>query len=150
MGTRKQKKQTFIVPRTPEQEEYFQKLQTARELLKAATQTRDSLLKNCKHSIAYSVDHSYPEFGPDGNCWCNICNEHFGHYCPESPDHGCHYYTEDDGLHVKLFTGEIVRKPIDPHDPTNWAGQMITVDDNCKQWETDDVCLFCGAPDERK
>ena len=149
MGNKKSKIQRFSIPRTPEQEEFFQKLQIARQLAKAAAEERDSLLKSCKHSIAYTIDNSYG-YGPEGHCWCEVCDKHFGHYCPESPDHGCHYYTEDDGLHVKLYTGEIIRKPIDAHDPDDWAGRTITVNEDCKRYETDDSCLFCHAPEERK
>jgi len=66
---------------------------------------------------------------------CDDCGKRFpGWYCPDSPDHNCHYFTDDNGT-VELVTGEFV-KPADP----DWD----------KEYETDDECLFCGSPEERK
>lgn len=55
-----------------------------------------------------------------------------GWFCPDSPDHACHYFTED-GL-VVLTSGDRIQPPPE-HDVTG---------------ETEDICIFCGLPEERK
>ncbi len=68
-----------------------------------------------------------------GNPHCTLCRASiFGHWCPESHDHECHYFTKD-GV-VKFRDGTIGKMPTD-HDV---------------KYETDDECLFCGKPEERK
>jgi hypothetical protein len=66
---------------------------------------------------------------------CDICGRNFGWYCAESPDHACHYYTYDrKGTQVQLYdrTLHSLKEPSDP------------------EYESDDCCLFCNQPDERK
>lgn len=53
--------------------------------------------------------------------------------CEVSPDGKCHYYTNDSGK-IELYTGAEVDPP-EGHDPKN---------------ESDDWCIFCGNPEERK
>jgi hypothetical protein len=53
--------------------------------------------------------------------------------CPESPDKKCHYFTNEAGK-VVLKKGVEVDPP-QGHDSDN---------------ESDDWCIFCGAPEERK
>jgi hypothetical protein len=65
---------------------------------------------------------------------CDVCGRGFGWRCPESPDGVCHYYTEEDGK-IHLIDGRKVDVPDKDHDP---------------QYETDDSCLFCREPSERK
>ena len=68
---------------------------------------------------------------------CSDCGKRFdGWFCPDSPDHSCHYFTEEDCKSVKLITGEMVLVP----DHENHAFE----------YETEDECLFCGQPEERK
>lgn len=52
--------------------------------------------------------------------------------CPESLDKVCHYYSVN-GM-VKLNNGKEVKMP-ESHDPT---------------MESEDWCIFCGEPEERK
>lgn len=63
---------------------------------------------------------------------CNQCGEWFGWYCPKSEDFVCHYESRD--KKVTLIDGERVDVP-EGHDPKN---------------ESDDYCIFCGSPQERK
>lgn len=69
---------------------------------------------------------------------CTECGKTLDWFCPESPDKQCHYYTnqDDKGYYVTLRSGE-------RHYFKNY-----TKSDS--QDETDDSCLFCGAPNERK
>lgn len=77
----------------------------------------------CNHSI---VSESYEGAG------CQHCGEDFGWYCEESPDNVCHYYSTNGK--VRLIDGLMVDVPADHND----------------KYETDDSCIFCGAPEERK
>jgi hypothetical protein len=63
---------------------------------------------------------------------CVICGENFGHLCPESPDQICHYHTS--GGFINLIDGRKIAAPAN-HD----------VD-----YETEDSCIFCHQPEERK
>jgi len=66
---------------------------------------------------------------------CPTCKSSFdkdGWYCEPSPDKRCHYYSRDGK--ISLRNGNTVDIPTD-HDP---------------EYETDDCCIFCGDPDERK
>ncbi len=77
--------------------------------------------------------HGYPK--------CSVCDDKFdGWYCPSSPDHFCHYdsWTED-GINHYIYISEgdefeQFQLPED-HDP-------------CEGSEDD--CIFCGQPEERK
>ena len=80
------------------------------------------LKKKCNHNITKVHDGAV----------CSICNQHFGWWCPDSPDHSCHYYSKDGK--VELRNGSLVDVPKN-HDP---------------YYETDDCCIFCENPDERK
>ena len=64
---------------------------------------------------------------------CTHCTKHFGWYCPQSPDHACHYFSDGDGQ-VRLINGEDHAVP---------AGHEIAR-------ESEDCCIFCGDPEERK
>lgn len=78
--------------------------------------------KNCPHQIIKKFDSSY----------CEICAKNFGWYCNVSEDHVCHYYSKN-GL-IELINGK-----------------NIPVDDNHNaEYETEDECLFCHHPEERK
>lgn len=63
---------------------------------------------------------------------CQGCHQYFGWRCKKSPDGVCHYYSEDGK--IELIDNTQVPTPED-HDP---------------DYETDDCCIFCGMPDERK
>lgn len=68
---------------------------------------------------------------------CIDCKTNLGWFCKESPDLTCHYYTESyQGKNmVKLSGGSFYEYKGKFHDP---------------EFETEDRCLFCGDPEERK
>jgi hypothetical protein len=79
----------------------------------------------CPHAVT-------PREGYDGRTSCSLCGRDLGWYCPRSPDHLCHYFS-DEGR-VELLDGESV--PVPPgHDPGR----------ECYEW-----CLYCRQPEERK
>lgn len=80
------------------------------------------LEKSCKHNIKQKWS----------SATCDICDKYFGWYCPDSPDHACHYYSNEGK--VELLDGTLMNVPED-HDPS---------------YETDDDCMFCHQPEERK
>jgi hypothetical protein len=92
----------------------------------------------CYHEIKLQKPDSD---GYYGSARCAHCNA-FGFedwYCPKSPDHVCHYFSESDGSrrYVEDINGEKI-----------YLSKKHTDED--AQYETDDVCLFCGNPLERK
>ena len=70
---------------------------------------------------------------------CKDCKKTFDWYCPDSPDNQCHYYTQDtpEGKGLMFRDGSIMLTKDFPED---WD----------PDYETDDCCIFCGQPDERK
>jgi hypothetical protein len=90
------------------------------------------LLAQCQHEIKIPSARDLKHYS--GSAICIICGEDFGWYCPKSPDHICYYRSESDGWTVILRNGTKVT--LNEHsDP---------------EYQTDDCCLFCGAPEERK
>ena len=90
------------------------------------------ITSNCKHKIVKRDEKS--------DCTIAICSEcgtTFGWWCPKSPDHACFYFTEvvQEQLFIKLVDGTLLPYKQDNHD---------------RQYETQDCCLFCGEPNERK
>lgn len=86
------------------------------------------LKESCPHRIGRLRDSAK----------CAICDRHFGWWCPDSPDSVCHYYP-DFGVAMKepkiiLVDKTIISVPADK------------ADDNY----SDDWCIFCGSPEERK
>jgi hypothetical protein len=136
--TKKKPKYEKVEPTlNAEQAAFVAKLNKLEDAMKKAKDAYYEASRRCVHAIGYTIDWSWGPECPEGDTYCTICGHHFGHYCPESPDHTCHYFT-DDGK-IELVTGEKVDPPTNsdgsPHDP---------------DYETDDCCVFCGAPDERK
>ncbi len=82
-----------------------------------------SAKKQCNHNIISSEYES---------AQCRHCNEDFGWYCEESPDHTCHYYSSN--REVELTDGSFMPVPQEHNE----------------KYETDDSCIFCGSPEERK
>lgn len=87
----------------------------------------ENLRKECSHLIEEV----------DGWASCVICSLGFGWYCPDSPDHVCHYFTEKN----TLVAGKVALIP---------AGFALPTQEIDPEYETEDKCLFCGNPDERK
>lgn len=81
----------------------------------------------CRHIIVDRHD----------SAWCEDCETHFGWWCPDSPDHLCQYFSYD-----KNGTRAVMLR-----DGTEHIFQEYKNDPN---YESDDDCLFCGSPDERK
>jgi hypothetical protein len=84
------------------------------------------IVEHCNHPIDHGGTEEYV-----GSC--PKCGEYFdGWKCSESPDGVCHYYS-DEGK-VELIDGSYYSLP-ENYDADN---------------ETDDGCIFCGQPRERK
>jgi hypothetical protein len=66
------------------------------------------------------------------NGYCKGCNKDFGWPCSKSPDKVCHYFSYQG--HITLINGKKHQLP-------------SSYDDN---HESEDWCIFCGAPEERK
>ena len=103
------------------------------KLTRKVTEVIESL---CSHSKLYDSDK---EGG--GSARCVTCNRYMGFwFCPQSPDNRCYYYSEPNGdgsRHVQLENGV-------KHQLTKeWR-------DDDAEHETDDDCLFCHHPEERK
>tara|TARA_B100001778_G_scaffold330827_1_gene334022 strand:- start:38991 stop:39323 length:333 start_codon:yes stop_codon:yes gene_type:complete len=79
-------------------------------------------------------EHRIRRFNSSSSAQCDVCGTHFGWFCPKSPDSVCHYETNEESM-IELIDGNL-SKP-----GAHWNGQ---------KYETDDCCVFCGAPEERK
>jgi len=106
----------------------------AEEISRLKAQCRCSIAKKDKPDGRYGI---YPDWG---SAFCETCGEDYNWYCPDSPDHTCHYFsTPGEGQfsgtrYVTLIDGTAHTLPQE-HDP---------------MYETDDQCIFCGDPEERK
>jgi hypothetical protein len=72
-----------------------------------------------------------------GGTVCLVCDKTFGWWCPKSPDHLCHYFSNKGK--VELIDGTVINKP------KNKYTKVYT-----KEYETEDSCIFCGDSEERK
>lgn len=123
-------------------EQLAQQIERAHRLANRANERLFALMEQCKHSVAVKDAPKHVVLGTDwefddwGGVWCETCGKDLGWYCPDSPDHTCHYYSQRDetGCFVKLIDGTRHYLPYDHR----W------------QFESDDCCLFCGEPEERK
>ncbi len=111
--------------------------------LKLFNNSMDSLnsarreFRNAINQIKSRCQHVIDKTKSDGTK-CKICEESFGWYCPDSEDHSCHYFTEHDEV-KDLFYVEMINKS------KHYMDKMYSGVD-----ETEDTCLFCGDPEERK
>jgi len=110
--------------------------------------TIKSLKGDCWHEIV--------ERGDVGGATCKKCGNmrlfeetgrSWGWYCPDSPDHQCHYESEQE---VWEKNGRIVRGK-----RFVWSinGEKIILEgytDEDRKYESYDYCIFCGNPEERK
>ena len=89
------------------------------------------LRENCKHKVLVKQPDASGHYG---SAECEGCDSDFGWYCPDSPDHRCHYWmdTENGQNSVLLLDGTRHELPAETEEP-------------CYDW-----CLFCGHPEERK
>ncbi len=86
---------------------------------------------NCRHIIELKFDQA----------WCGDCNQYFGWWCPDSPDNTCYYHTYE--VDAYLLTSRMVTL-IDgtEHILRDYEGDP--------KYESDDDCVFCHDPEERK
>lgn len=103
---------------------YQKRLYVIKEQPNVLKKLHKLLEENCPHII---IEGKY------NNAHCTVCGHSFGHHCQASPDHACHYYTENDGM-IYLITGKSVKPP----------------EDHNKNYESDDHCIYCHHPEERK
>lgn len=98
--------------------------------------TVDFEIVPCKHAFSKLREKDLKDEWMSVSAKCSDCGEYFGWRCKESPDSVCHYYTRDG--EVKLINGSIDKelyKTNPDYDP---------------DYESDDICLYCGHPEERK
>jgi hypothetical protein len=118
-----------------------QQIAEAKKIAEAAYNSLVQLTRECKCSIATKKK---PDFGgryPDwGFAFCETCGKSFDYYCPDSPDHTCHYYSYMDDGNGKRFVRLV--------DGTEY---YLPDDYDCTQEDAPyQGCIFCGEPDERK
>lgn len=116
---------------TESQLAYKAELSSIQSAIKVLLKQHTEKKRQCPHAIAYEVDSS---------AWCELCGEDFGWHCPSSPDHCCHYFSE------RTAPG------MEPVVKLNNGGTAFLSSEHSENqaYETDDVCLFCGDPQERK
>ena len=119
-----------------EQQENIKALR--KQLAEIQKQIRE-IERNCKHVIVQVG--AAPKYNDEGSAVCEDCGTWFGWWCPDSPDHTCHYHSYE--IEAYLLTARAVELiDGDEHIFYDYKGDP--------QYETDDECLFCGDPDERK
>lgn len=100
--------------------------------------TKFSLLNEVKNSFSQlyhdAKEHCIHEIKTSKyeSAECEHCESYFGWYCEVSPDHTCHYCSHEGK--VQLIDKTYVNTP----------------PDHSGDYETDDSCIFCGQPEERK
>jgi hypothetical protein len=117
---------------TPEQQKMKKKIIKLENIARGANRDLSELIGQCNHSNAVIFNNQQALDGGYASAICTVCNRNFGWYCPDSPDHVCHYYSQDGK--ITLVDGTEIPVP-EGHD---------------KIGESDDWCIFCGEPDERK
>ena len=124
-------------------EQLAQQIARTRRIANRVNKRLFDLMEQCKHSVAVKdaprhvkLYDSY-EFDDWGGAYCENCGQDHGWYCPDSPDHTCHYYSQMDE------NGERFVQLID-------GSKHFLGLEHLQRWETYDCCLFCGEPEERK
>jgi len=91
----------------------------------------------CNHVIEEQQSDKYGNYK---QVMYSKCEEKFElWYCEKSPDHRCYYYTDgkdEQGYYVLDINNNKIY--IEGHT------------DKDEEYESDDCCLFCGQPEERK
>ena len=93
---------------------------------------RRKLALQCRHVLRPLTPEEIADQWMSVEAECLVCKTPFGWRCQDSPDGVCHYFSHD-GL-VKMIDGTMV--PVPP--------------DHNGKCETDDQCMWCGMPEERK
>lgn len=117
---------------TPEGIELAYQLLALHEKMEAIEDEIGELTATCTHEFRELTWKESKDKWMSVGAKCLICNQHFGWRCTKSPDHVCHYYTEEGT--IMLIDETVVNAPTD-HDAES---------------ETDDSCIYCGMPEERK
>jgi hypothetical protein len=128
---------------SPEDLAYSLKVEAAKAAVSEAEKYLGTLITGCKHVLPPLTDEMkhvlktkpWEAWGGYDSAFCVVCEANFGWRCPTSPDGACHYFS----MHgrpgfVRLIDDSEVPVPAD-HD----------ID-----YETDDDCMFCHQPEERK
>jgi hypothetical protein len=102
-----------------------ERIAQTRQEIAASSETLRTLIATCTHTERKP--------GDSDSATCETCDKDLGWKCEHAPDGVCHYFSEDDGQ-VNLTNGQSVPVP-DGHDA---------------QFETEDSCIFCQNPEERK
>ena len=103
---------------------------TNQERKERIAEIKDELSKlelECTHEITNDND----------NARCTICDHEYGWYCPSSPDYSCYYFSSR-------------RKEQNVIDMLDGSEFIIVNPDHNPDLESEDQCLFCGLPQERK
>jgi len=130
------KRKVHTTELTEAQKVFADQLTALHKAMRKAKDAYQAKKDQCIHVVSYTEDSGNWDCG---SAWCELCGEDLGWYCPKSPDHACHYFSE--GGKVKLAGGILVDIPEDCKDEDGSYNP---------NWETDDCCLFCGSPEERK
>lgn len=117
------------------------------EVIRNSEKKLSSLRKDCSHFIGDITDKErvllrnapWKVSMRVSIATCTVCGLDFGWKCPDSPDSVCHYYTTTEDS--ETFYVELIDRT---------KHQMSKYDLADAEYETDDECLFCGHPDERK
>ena len=95
------------------------------------------LLEGCEHRFRPLSEEELADLWMSTGAWCDVCHYSFGWRCKISPDSVCHYFSVDQG-------GKL--SPQIDGDPVTFPQGEYGGPDS----ESDDWCLFCGMPEERK
>ena len=101
---------------------------TLEDLQRALFELQDACQCEFRELTADELDDEWMSVGAR----CLKCGQGRGWRCKESPDSVCHYRSRN--RCIKLLGGALYALP-DDYDDSN---------------ESDDWCVFCGLPDERK
>ena len=116
---------------------------TTKSVLPSKQQEQMRRIKAARLELQAALnDHVHIPIMRHSGSECVICDKDLGLWCQESPDNTCHYYSvkepqiydEKPRYAVELVTGEMHILPKYYKDT----------------YETEDCCIFCGQPEERK
>lgn len=114
-------------------------LKMLRTQLAEIQQKIGEIKRNCKH-IIIEVG-AEPQYGWHGSALCEDCDVDFGWWCPNSPDHVCHYITHE--IEGYLLTARAV-------ELVDGTEHIIHDYQGDPEYENYDNCVFCHDPDERE
>ena len=112
-------------------------IEEARAKVQLAERELWRLMGKCKHSFKPLTQNQLKDKWMSESAFCDTCGVHFGWRCKKSPDSVCHYHTEGGAVDLIEGTPDFFKY----RKTGNW-----TSEDN----ESDDCCVYCGHPDERK